>query len=383
MHDCRFHFPFAVNDDVVKWTLYDVRRGTGRSHVLAPRNNSFINRHPGAPQCVLAWGGNTDSSFIDNETGAAVYVASYIDKHEAPDCDVAATVISRNLCRIEGAPRSNLDIYRAVVSGLLNSVTVGAPNAIWVLLNFPFFYKSREIITVNTLRHDLVNTKFLPLPKCREKLAEAAERTAAAAAAAATAESAAAAVDSAAAAAATANASCADGSDEEMGNAGSDDEDANHGEPTENSAASRSTIPSEEVILAIDASPSTNKGRRAAYKELVKQQDSLVCPETGELRQCQATFHCMLAQFRLSEQPKPKPVCEKGAVRKKTRAKDDVDCDASDDEEDSGARSLVLGSDCESDGNADSDGDSDGIDVKRKVRRLPKYLLSLVPYSVT
>lgn len=148
---CRFGYPKEQQDE----TKIDMKMdsdGTPSIKVLLKRTVSTINNY--SPHLLSSWRANMDLQLIGNAYGAAEYAGAYISKAE-PDTIRFRRVIAKAIQRCDPHLSYN-SILKRVANATLSVREVGAPEAIYILLrSLPMHSKSRTVVKVKSLRHNL------------------------------------------------------------------------------------------------------------------------------------------------------------------------------------------------------------------------------------
>ena len=167
---CRFRYPIenTSTDDQstsISHVITDVDgRGRSRIRVSPHRNNANMNATVVSPLYCIALGGNIDLQYIGNERGAAEYCACYTGKVEAPDSSTCQLIMTKYYSRARAdntVPIPLKEHLKAVGNAILNSTSVGATQAMWVLLKLPFVMMSRSVLSVNPLPRSQVRVTVI------------------------------------------------------------------------------------------------------------------------------------------------------------------------------------------------------------------------------
>ena len=153
---------YAVDDTSI---VCDVdSKSRQRMRVRPRRNNSNINATAVSPLYTIALGGNVDMQYISNERGAAEYCACYTSKAEAPDSATLQLILTKYYSRMQAEGTTSIPLrehLKAVGNAVINSTSVGATQAIWVLLKLPFVMFSRSVLSVNALPKGQVRSSVI------------------------------------------------------------------------------------------------------------------------------------------------------------------------------------------------------------------------------
>jgi hypothetical protein len=154
---CRFGYPRSVSSSTTIVHDRD-RKQRARTRVLPSNNNAYFNPHIKSPLYICAQRCNTDIQYIANKRGAAEYCTSYALKAEEPDGESLLKFMIRYYINkeLEGETISRKDHYKGLGYSLLNATPITTAQACWFLLGLPFVYKSRTVVSVNTLPTQLL-----------------------------------------------------------------------------------------------------------------------------------------------------------------------------------------------------------------------------------
>jgi hypothetical protein len=152
--ECRSHFPYdpegPSNQNTPVIHAYHDAKCRRQVRVLPKRNNAYLNGTVISALLTLCIGGNHDLQYISNITGAAEYVASYTTKHDLPDFKLISNFLYKRLQKAFTDQKR----LQAVATSVLDSTTVGAMEAMYLLLDLDLVEKTREVDNINPLHRN-------------------------------------------------------------------------------------------------------------------------------------------------------------------------------------------------------------------------------------
>jgi hypothetical protein len=166
--ECRFGFPFEFAYGRSRIFVDRDKKNRNRLRVLPPRNNAYVNNSFIDVALSLFHGGrlfinegfklnfknlgNLDAQFVANQVGASEYTCCYSSKHEAPDMVVFNKIVAKKMAELSArCALTDRERLRTVANAMMTATEIGATQAMYTILKFPFVVTSRAHMNINPL----------------------------------------------------------------------------------------------------------------------------------------------------------------------------------------------------------------------------------------